>query len=173
MNGPQKGPKTYMPMTWKGITSLVGRKIDDRAKAKQQAILSLFRTYDARVQADLSVAMPGELADRLDRFIAAVPGITKRNVVLTGVELFLEACESNPGLAPQMLKDVGFESRGKVSLCSKIPLALDERLARFVAVHGSISRRAAAAAGMNLLLSKCEELNGGPFVAPGLSEVER
>jgi hypothetical protein len=161
-----------MPMTWKGITSLVGRKNEDTARAKQQAILSLFRNYDARVQADLSVAMPGELADRLDRLIAAVPGITKRNVVLTGVELFLEACENNPESAPQMLKNVGFEARGKVSLCSKIPLALDERLSRFVAAHGSISRRAVAAAGMNLLLSKCEHINGGPFVAPPFSEAE-
>jgi hypothetical protein len=140
--------------------------MNDSAKVKQQAILSLLRTYDARVQADLSLAMPSHLADRLDRLIAKVPGITKRNVALTGVEMFLEICENSPELASQMLKDVGFEARGKVSLTSKIPLALDERLARFIAAHSGISRRAAAAAGMNLVLTRCEEINGGPFVAP-------
>lgn len=139
---------------------------------KQQALLGMFGTYEARVQADLSLAMPPDLASRLEGLMAAVPGTPKRSVVLTGVELLIETCEKDPGLAQQLVKAAGLHSRGKVCLSVKIPLDLDEQLSKFLASNG-ISRRAAAAAGINLVVSKCEQVNGGPFVMPDSPEIEK
>ena len=107
--------------------------------------------------------MQPEMADRLAGLIAAVPGLTKRDVVLTGLSLVLEACEEAPERALQILRIGAFESRGKVSLGVNVPLDLDHRLGEFVARTPGVSRRDVAMAGIDLVISRCEKINGGPF----------
>jgi hypothetical protein len=129
----------------------------------QAEIKNLMRTYDSRVQVSLGVSMPPEMADRLADLIIAVPGISRRDLVLTGVEMILQTCEKAPDQIGTLLKIGTFESRGKVTGAVKCPPELDERLTRFVNSVPGVSRRDVTVAAIDLMLAKCERINGGPF----------
>lgn len=146
------------------MAALVGRKDQNTEHlAKQREMLGLFRTFDSRVQAMLSVSTPPEMADRLECLVAAVPGISKRDVVLTGIQSMLEACERAPDDVLQILKVGAFKSRGKVTFGVSVPMDLDERLGSLVKTRDRLSRRDVALAGIDFVISKCEQINGGPF----------
>jgi hypothetical protein len=107
----------------------------------QDEIRNLMRTYESRVQVSLGVSMPPEMADRLQDLIIAVPGISRRDLVLTGVEIIMQTCEKSPDQIGAMLKIGAFESRAKVTGSVKSPPELDERLTRFVNSVPGVSRR--------------------------------
>jgi len=151
------------------ITNLSNRKDDSAGQSsKQREIAALLREFDTRIQASLNVSMPPEMADRLEAMVVAVPGISKRDVVLTGVEVLLEACEKAPQETRSLLKIGAFDSRGRVNLTVKAPMDLDERLTKFVNQSPGVSRRDVAMSAIDLVLAECEKINGGPF--PALTE---
>jgi hypothetical protein len=151
-------------MTWKTIATLTARKDDPPdLPAKQREIRALIQKFDTRVQATLSLSMPPEMADRLATLIVGVPGISKRDVVLTGIDVLLTACEKAPQETRSLLKIGAFDSRGRVSLTVKAPLDLDERLTKFVNQSPGVSRRDVAVSAIDLVLAECEKINGGPF----------
>jgi hypothetical protein len=129
----------------------------------QDEIKNLMRTYESRVQVSLGVSMPPEMANRFDNLIAAIPDVSRRDFVLTGVEIILQTCEKKPDQTNSLLKLGAFESRAKVNRAVKSPPELDERLTRFVNSLPGVSRRDVAVAAIDLMLTKCERINGGPF----------
>jgi hypothetical protein len=152
-------------MAWKLNTGLVGAKNEDPAlKTKQREIQQLIRTFENRVQVPFGSAVFPELAERLDSLLKVVPTLSKKEVIITALDHILELCETAPERAIENLKIGAFESRGKVNLTTKIPVEMDERLTRLIKRFPEISRRQIAEAGLDLLLSKCETANGGPFL---------
>lgn len=152
-------------MTWKKLTNLIGSAGDREERGRQSEIRNVFYDFHSRVQASLGVGLPPPLADRIDRLIGAVPGISKKAIVATGVLMILEMYEGSPEKFSQIVKARASQTKGRVALCVSIPLELHERLAKFISTVGNISQRDVAVAGIDLALSKCEALNGGPFPA--------
>jgi hypothetical protein len=104
-----------------------------------------------------------EMAERLTRFVAAMSAFTKRDVIFSGIAELQEICERTPGQPAPELKLGAFRSRGQVSLGFRIPLDLDERLNKLLRGMPRISKRGVIVAALDLILTRCESINGGPF----------
>jgi hypothetical protein len=153
-------------MNWKTISNLMGRKdVTPDQLAKQQEFAKLIRIYDFRITAPSGAMVPPGLSERLANVVAALPQFAKRDVVLTGLVMILEICERSPGQAVPELKLGGFKSRGQTSLGFRAPLELDRRLTNLISSLSGVSKRDVIVAGLDLILTKCEALNGGPFPA--------
>jgi hypothetical protein len=151
-------------MSWKTLSNLVSGRSDDReARTTRQELEKLIRTFDNRVQVPFGAAVYPGIAERLANFGNAVPSIPKRDIILTALHEILEVCEGAPDRAIEALKIGCFESRGKVNLSTKITLEMDERLNRLLKILPGVSRRQVVEAGLDLVLSRCETINGGPF----------
>jgi hypothetical protein len=111
----------------------------------------------------VTFSMQTRLAERLQNLVNAVPSLTNRVVILTGMAAVLEQCEQAPDLVDSTLKLGSYESRATVSLNLRIPAELDERLTKLIKSHPKLKRRDVAAAGLDWILARCEAANGGLF----------
>lgn len=151
-------------MNWNPISALVGSKSDGPDQfTKQQEFSKLIRTYEFRVTAASGAMVPPDLSDRLANVVAVIPHFAKRDVILTGLVMILEICEKSPGQAVPELKLGRFKSRGQSSLGFRVPLELDRRLTNLISSLPGVSKRDVIVAGLDLVLTKCEAINGGPF----------
>jgi hypothetical protein len=151
-------------MSWKTLSALIGRRDEVPGQSsKQQEIAKLIRLYDFRVTASAGTMVPPQLAERLTNLVNAIPLFAKRDVVLTGLAKILEICERTPGQPVPELKLGNFRSRGQTSLGFRVPLDLDQRLTDLINGRSGVSKRDVIVAGIDLILSECEALNGGPF----------
>lgn len=164
--------KTKSPMPWKNFGSLLGRKGSDPSQSGLDIeIAKLIRVFDCRVNASGSTLIPAELDQRLTNLMSRIPGFSRKDVVLTGLDQLLEICERTPGCPVPELKLGSFKSRGQTSLGFRIPLDLDTRLTGLLRSLPSISKRDVIVAALDLILTQCEALNGGPFSSPGFQPV--
>jgi len=153
-------------MNWKTISGLISRKDEMQSQAaKQNDISKLIRIYDCRVTASTGAMVPAEMAERLSNLITALPEYAKRDVVLTGLTMILEICERTPKQPALELRLGAFKSRGQTSLGLRSPLELDRRLTKVVQSFPGVSKRDVIVAGLDLILTKCETINGGPFAS--------
>ena len=156
----------YLNMNWNPISALVGRKGEGPDQStKQQEFSKLIQSYDFRVTAPSGAMVPPDLSERLANVVAALPQFAKRDVILTGLVMILEICERSPGQAVPELKLGGFKSRGQSSLGFRAPLELDRRLTNLISSLSGVSKRDVIVAGLDLILTKCEAINGGPFIS--------
>jgi len=153
-------------MNWNPISTLMGRKNEaPDAQANQQEIVKLIQVYECRVTAPCGVMVPPDMADRLTNLVNALPSFAKRDVALTGLTRILEICEQAPGQTVAELKRGAFKCRGQISLGFRVPVDLDQRLTQLIKSLPGISKRDVIVAGLDLILSKCEAINGGPFLS--------
>jgi hypothetical protein len=123
----------------------------------------LIGVYDSRVTAQGSAMVPPEMAERLEHFLITFPSFGKREIILAGLAKILDVCERSPGQAVPELKLGAFKCRGQTSLGFRVPLDLDQRLTSVLNSLPRVSRRDVLVAGIDLILTKCEAINGGPF----------
>jgi hypothetical protein len=136
------------------------------ADSKRAEIESLIRTYDFGKQGDFASTMPPELAHRLNNLHASIPTISKLRVILTGIECVLDTGSDATEVILLLHKALPIEVRYTTSLTMQIPSGLSERLAQFLKQARGISKRELLAAGLILILAKCETKYGGPFPPP-------
>jgi predicted DNA-binding protein len=156
-------------MSWKSLSALMGSNRKDRdsvEQVKQQEITKLIRVFESRVTTNGATMIPPELAERLENLVSAVQVFVKRDVVLTGLSRILEICERSPGQIVPELKLGAFKSRGQTSIGFRVPLDLDDRLTKLVSSRPGLSKRDVVMAGLDLILSECEKVNGGLFASP-------
>ena len=151
-------------MNWNSISALMGRKNEEPASlAKKQEIAKLIRVYDSRVTACATTSISADLAERLSNFVNEMPTLAKRDVGLTGLVQLMEICERSPGQRVPELKLGSFESRAQTSFGVRMPMELEERLRKLLRSLPGVTKRHVISAGLDLILSQCEQLNGGPF----------
>jgi hypothetical protein len=161
-------------MNWNPLSSLIGRKNEEPAQlAKCQEISRLIQVYDFRVTAPLGAMVPPDLAERLTNLITAAPDLSKRDVVLTGLARILDICERTPTRPVPELKLGTFKCRGQTSLGFRAPLDVDRRLTQFISSLPGISKRDVIVAGLDLILTECETINGGPFPPADIQAASR
>jgi hypothetical protein len=107
--------------------------------------------------------VPPELTERLTNLVTAVPLFARRDVVLTGLTRIFEICEQAPGQFVPELKLGAFKCRGQTSLGYRAPLEMDRRLTQLINSLPGVSKRDVIVAGLDLILTQCEAINGGPF----------
>ena len=66
--------------------------------------------------------------DRLKGLISTSLGISKRDVVLNGIQWVLDACEKTPQDTAAALRVGAYKTRYRVALIVTVPVDLDDRL---------------------------------------------
>jgi hypothetical protein len=161
-------------MNWKTISGLVGRKDDaSDQQTKRLEIAKLIRIYDSRVTAGVATLIPADVAERLSDFISEMRAYAKRDVALTGLVQLMDVCEPAPGQRVPELKLGAFDSRAQTPLGFRIPMDLDDRLARLLRSLPGIRKRHIISAALDLILTQCESINGGPFPSAQMQPVSQ